>query len=367
MSDFTISRGQLRRMLDEDKNVFIIDVRPLAERNEWRIAESVHVDVYDQLRRGDRQVFEGFEIPTDRPVVTVCAAGKTSLLAATLLREKGVEAFSLEGGMKAWNYAWNTAEMKFPSGLKVIQVRRPAKGVLSYMVGSGGEAVVIDAALDPEVYLQLARENSWKIRCVTDTHVHADFISRTPELARQANAMHLMPENAKVEFNFTPVRNKEAMPFGNASLVVVHTPGHTWESISLQIGEEAVFTGDTLFVDGIGRPDLKADPDEVVLKAKALFQSLRVLSEMPSQTMVFPAHSSGAIAFDRKMIAAPVSTVVRNLNVPQEEELFVEWILKKTPPVPPNYMTIASLNRKGSHEGHSREELEAGGNHCAVG
>src|SRR3954447_3824449 len=113
------------------------------------------------------------ELWTRSPVVTVCGAGKVSLIAAEHLRARGFDARSLAGGMKAWSLAWNTAEVSLPdSAATVVQVRRTGKGCLSYLIGSDGEAAVVDASLAPDVYQNLAVEHGWEIRHVLDTHVH---------------------------------------------------------------------------------------------------------------------------------------------------------------------------------------------------
>ena len=362
-----ISTRELQEMLDRKQDVFILDVRPTDQRKEWRIAESTHLDAYKRLNSGDNNVLDEANLPSGVPVVTVCAAGKTSLIASEALRVRGINAFSLEGGMKAWNYAWNQASIDLPSGLKVIQVRRPAKGVLSYIAGSGGEAIVVDASLDPDVYLELARENAWTIRYVMDTHIHADYISRTRELASASGAEHLLIDKAEVDFEFTPVSSGEVRKFGNASLEFIHTPGHTWESTTLKVNNEVIFTGDTLFIDGIGRPDLKAEDAEVIERAKNLYRSLKRLLAMPADILVLPAHTSHTIPFDRKLIGDPVSIVTEKVNVVRmDEKQFINEVLKKIPPTPPNYLTIAALNKKGSYDGHQPADLEAGGNHCAI-
>src|SRR5204863_736917 len=132
--------------------------RPTAERAEWAIPGSIHVNAYDALRAHDPVALADVDAPSDGPVVTVCAAGKTSQIAAEQLAARGIEALSLEGGMKAWSLAWNTAEVAVSqSTIRVIQVRRTGKGCLSYLIGAGKEAMVIDASLDPRVYLNLAR------------------------------------------------------------------------------------------------------------------------------------------------------------------------------------------------------------------
>ncbi len=154
----TIDVETLRRWLEEGRPVTVLDVRPAAERAEWAIPGSLYVDAYDALKVHDPAALADVDVPGDGPVVTVCAAGKTSLIAAEQLAARGVEAMSLEGGMKAWSLAWNTAEVPLPdSSVRVIQVRRTGKGCLSYLIGAGEEAFVIDASLDPQVYLDLAR------------------------------------------------------------------------------------------------------------------------------------------------------------------------------------------------------------------
>lgn len=367
MDKNTISASALQEMLNQQQKPFILDVRPTDQRDEWRIAESIHLDAYEKLNKGDESVLDEIDIPAGVPVITVCAAGKTSLKASDALRRKGLNAFSLEGGMKAWNYAWNTAELTFPSGLKIIQVRRPAKGVLSYIAGSGSEAVVIDAALDPQVYLTLARQNGWSIKYVVDTHIHADYISRTRDLSRASGAPQLFIDNAQLDFDFTPVSSGENVTFGKSSLQFIHTPGHTWESTTLRILDEVIFTGDTLFVDSIGRPDLKATQEETIGKTKSLYRSLRTLSAFPPDIWVLPAHASHSIPFDGKLIGDRLSRVIDSVNIMKKDEIeFLSEVTAKVPPAPPNYMTIASLNRKGAYEGYELAALEAGGNHCAV-
>ena len=364
----SISARNLQTLMTEKKPVYILDVRPAEQREEWFIPGSTHIDAYKRLNSGDFTVLDELNIPDNAQVVTVCEAGRTSLFAAEALRRKGIQAYSLEGGMKAWNFAWNTAEVTLADDLKVIQLRRSVKGCLSYLIGSETEAIVIDASLDPDVYLQWADKNGWKIRYVMDTHIHADFISRTRDLAKASGAIHLLINKAKVDFAFTPVKDGDLISFGKASLEIMHTPGHTWESTSYKIGDEALFTGDTLFIDGVGRPDLKADENETVQKSKQLHQSLRHLLLLPSSTWVFPAHTSRAVPFDSKLIAETIGKLKIKLDlVKLSEREFVEYTLSKIPPTPPNYLTIAELNKQGSYEGHQPSELEAGANRCAIG
>lgn len=363
--DLKIDVKTLVSWLLKKRPVTILDVRPKQEREEWSIPGSRHADVYENLKAGERDVFSGYKLP-DAPVVTVCGAGKTSLMAAEQLKEKGFEAYSLEGGMKAWNFAWSIAEISFRD-FKVIQVRRSAKGCLSYIVGSSTEAIVIDAALDPEVYQNLAKENGWKIRYVMDTHIHADYISRTRELANASRAIHVMIDKASVDYPFSSVKHGDVVSFGKAAVEIIHTPGHTWESTCYKIKDLVVFTGDTLFVDGVGRPDLKADHAEAVKKSEQLYRSLRHLLGLGTSTLILPAHTPVAVPFDGKLLASPIGAIKEKLDLLKlSEPEFIQYTLSRIPPTPPNYLTIAGLNRTGSYEGYSPSDLEAGANRCAI-
>lgn len=370
MNDSTISVQELQMLLNENKPVFILDVRPQPEREEWHIPGSFHKDAYEQLKLGNESVLDEVPIPENMPVVTLCAAGKTSKIAADILNKNGYAAYSLEGGMKAWNYAWNTAElMMADSNVKIIQLRRVAKGCLSYIVGSGNEAIVVDASLDPEVYLRIAKDQNWNLKYVMDTHIHADYLSRTRKLAADSGAKHIFIEEAEgnVEYPFIPVKDQQLLSFGSAALKILHTPGHTPESTSYLINGKALLTGDTLFTDGVGRPDLKADQQEAVRKATSLFESLERILSLPADTLVLPAHISHAVSFDGKMVQGHLTELKDRLELLNlSKEQFIEATLNRIPPAPPNYLTIADLNRKGSFEGQNPADLEAGANRCAV-
>ena len=189
--------------------------------------------------------------------------------------------------MKAWSLAWNVADMPLADGaIRVIQVRRTGKGRLSCVVGSGTEAVVIDPSVPPDVYLDLAHRFGWTIRCVLETHIHADHLSRARGLATQTGAAILLPPQERATFPFTAVADGERIQVGNATLTAIHTPGHTNESTSYLLNEAAVFTGHTLFINGVGRPDLHAEPEGVRQRARALFLSLTRLRRLPPGVLV---------------------------------------------------------------------------------
>lgn len=257
-----IEAETLREWLDAQQPVTVLDIRTDEDRAQWAIPGSVHINTYEALRAGQPGALADATFPRDRPVVTVCNAGRVSQTAAEMLADRGFDARSLAGGMKAWSLASNAAEVALPDpSSRVIQVRRTGQGCLSYIVGSAGEAAVIDPSVSPDVYIELTRRHGWSIRYVLETHVHADHLSRARELVRQTGATLLLPTQQRVRFAFRAIADGERIPLGGATLTAIHTPGHTGESTSYALSGTAVLTGDTLFTNGVGRPDLHADPE----------------------------------------------------------------------------------------------------------
>ncbi|HEY6407610.1 MAG TPA: MBL fold metallo-hydrolase, partial [Ktedonobacteraceae bacterium] len=306
----TISVETLRAWLEEGRPVTVLDVRPTAEWTEWAIPGSIHVDAYDALKTHDPAALAGVDVPGDVPVVTVCAAGKTSQIAAEQLAARGLQALSLDGGMKAWSLAWNIAEVPvYTSGIRIIQVRRTGKGCLSYLIGVDEEAMVIDAALDPQVYLDLARSHGWQITSVFDTHIHADHLSRSRQLAERSSATLFLPAQQRVSFPFTAIHDGDTLATGAMLLTALHTPGHTPESTCYLLNNHVLITGDTLFPTGVGRLDLEADEQQVRVRASALYHSLHKLLALPSDTLVLPGHTSMPVPFDGVPIAATLAEI----------------------------------------------------------
>lgn len=365
----TIDVKTLRTWLEEGRPVTVLDVRTTQDRAEWAIPGSIHIDAYAALRADDPLALAGVQLPEGPPVVTVCGAGKVSLVAAGHLRARGLEAFSLTGGMKAWSLAWNQAALVLPgTDIQVIQVRRTGKGCLSYLIGSKGEAAVIDAALTPAIYLQLAQDYGWTIRHVLDTHIHADHLSRARQVAEESGAALYLPDQERVSFPFTALQDGDTVNIGGAQLLALHTPGHTLESTCFLIDGQAICTGDTLFLSGVGRPDLEANPEQARQRARLLYRSLQRLQALPLETWVLPGHTSQPVAFDDEPVTASLADVVQETPLLQAaEESFVEQILRRLPAAPPNYHRIVELNEAGRLPSEDPTELEAGANRCAVG
>ena len=370
-----LSVQDLQTALDDHRPLTVLDVRSAADRADWWIPGSRYVDASAELARGESAALDAAarDMPKDRPVVAVCAKGRTSMAAAERLQQLGFDARSLAGGMTAWSDAWNTAETSFPGAagapaFTVIQVRRTGKGCLSYVVGAGREAVVIDPAVDPHVYLRIAKNHDWRIVGVLDTHVHADHVSRARAVAALTGAPLSMPAQQRVVTSFQPLAGGDTMAIDGLTLRAIQTPGHTTESMCFAADTRALFTGDTLFLDSVGRPDLVAPGDEPAYRARLLYHSIKdVLTALPGTLHVFPGHTGQPIPFDGVARTARLDGILAGLpltTLPEDE--FVAAVLARIPATPPNHLQIVRINEGKQAAPPDLQPLEAGANRCAV-
>jgi glyoxylase-like metal-dependent hydrolase (beta-lactamase superfamily II)/rhodanese-related sulfurtransferase len=228
-------------------------------------------------------------------------------------------------------------------------------GCLSYLIGCGqcGEAAVIDPARDRvDEYVALARRKGLAITRIVETHLHADHVSGNQALAAKTGArIHLHPA-ADAGFPHEPIEDGGEIRLGKVSLRVLHTPGHTAESVSLVVSDLSrgaepwfVLTGDTLFIGDVGRPDFGGER-----AAADLYRSLTAkLLPLPDSVEVYPAHGAGS-SCGRAMSGKTASTIgfERRFNSAlqaPDEETFIRNLMTGLPPKPPNFEHIISRNR----------------------
>lgn len=360
-----VTPSELRDLFIRGDPVFILDVRTPEEFAAWRMPGAVNVPV-DQVEADPDRV----QVPADRPVVAVCAHGNRSARAAAVLRSRGIEAWSLAGGMVAWNGVYEAVTV--PVGrpeVEVVQVRRPAKGCLAYIVRVGPAAVVICPTAHVDEFIRLAAERDARIVAVLDTHLHADHVSGARELAARSGAALLLSRLEPYEFDgFSALDDSFELPLADGvSLVALLTPGHTPGSVTFKLGDAALFTGDTLFIESIGRPDLRENAEA---QARQLYRTYTErLSKLPPEILVLPGHFSDAVPYRwGEPIADRLGAVLDRLPVTRFGEAeFVREVLARLPDQPPNFRTVQGLNRTGLVPDLAQvAELEAGPNRCAV-
>jgi len=235
------------------------------------------------------------------------------------------------------------------------QLHNEESGCLSYLIGCGqaGEAVVVDPGRDRvDEYLRLARKKGLRITRIIETHTHADHISGNRDLAALSQAPILLHHTSRAVFEHQRVRDGDTLEVGTIALRVLHTPGHTPDSICLLVTDRSrgaepwfVLTGDTLFIGDVGRPDLGGEQ-----AAADLYDSLRgALLPLPDSVEVYPAHGSGSLC-GRAMSSKSASTIgfERRFNPAlgrRSKEDFVLFLMAGLPPKPPSFETIVGKNQ----------------------
>lgn len=362
----TVDAETLMTWLGKNDPVFVLDVRPVSQREEWQIPGSHYLDAYQRLKEGDESVLDEIEIPKDIKVVTVCAAARISQIASQPLQGKGFDAVSLEGGMKSWSKAWNIAEKRF-SNCEILQVRRTGKGCLSYILSAHGEAIIVDASLPLHVYTQLVRRRRLSVKYVIETHIHADHLSRSKQVAEHFQTPLFLPVPNEVDFSFRKIRVGTQFQVGAITLTSLPTPGHTFGSYCFYVDNTLLSTGDTLFINGMGRPDLKTNADDIRAKAVLLYRSLKRLLSLPGHVLVLPGHTNKPIDFNGALISIAIKDAEENIPLLRSSEnIFVSALLQRIPDTPANYMAIVEKNLKGEFLEADAVELEAGANRCGV-
>ena len=227
----------------------------------------------------------------------------------------------------------------------------------SYFISSNGEAAVIDPIRDPDFYLQIARDNNSVIKYIFETHFHADFISGHLELATKTNATIIFGPSTKANFTFHMAKDGEEFKIGNISAEAMHTPGHTIESTCYLLKNEqgkpyCIFTGDTLFVGDVGRPDLSSGNLSKEELASILFDSIQnKLLPLEDDIIVYPAHGPGSSC--GKNIGPQTQSTIGNEKQtnyamqPQSKEDFIKSVTSDLPEPPPYFSINAKINKEG--------------------
>ena len=246
--------------------------------------------------------------------------------------------------------------------MEPVQIEQFFLGCLahaSYLVASEGIAAVIDPQRDVDLYIDYAREKNLRIEHIIETHLHADFVSGHHELAQRTGARIYLGEDAHATFPHTAIKDGDTLQFGDARFNFLHTPGHTIEGVCAVLTDlaspsapRAVFTGDTLFVGDVGRPDLSGDytPQEL---AALLYHSLHEkLLKLPDDTEIFPAHGAGSLC-GRQMGSERSSTVgkQRRTNyalLARNQDEFIHLLTDSLPPRPEYFGRDVELNRQGA-------------------
>jgi glyoxylase-like metal-dependent hydrolase (beta-lactamase superfamily II)/rhodanese-related sulfurtransferase len=380
----------LKQKIDKGEDIFILDVRTPEEHKEWKISYDKYKDSslipIDDLSSPDALK----NIPKDKEIVTFCAHGNRSMSAAKTLSQHGYNAKSIKGGLDEWNDVYDVAvipstDSNSKSLVRIWQLRRVSKGCMTYLVSSASRenadsknAIVIDPTCGVNKSIdKIAKENNLCITNVIDTHMHADHVSGATKLAKVAGdgvcissieGYQIHNDTGLTTVN--QIRDGDRIHLSDGiQLDSVHTPGHTKGSMSFKLtlngNSTYVFTGDLLFVDGIGRPDLHDKAEEFT---DSLFDTYhQKILNLPDETIILPAHFSASFEHEKPVFATieSIRKKVRILSAPYEE--FAKFLMNNIPSQPMNYKKIMDINKNMTPcDTIKVADLEAGSNSCGV-
>ncbi|MGF2616073.1 MBL fold metallo-hydrolase [Rossellomorea vietnamensis] len=365
---------EITKKIFNDEELFILDVRNEEAYQDWKIEgkkfEYLNVPYFDLLD-GVEEIKD--KLPADMDILVVCAKEGSSVMVAEMLSEEGLDAAYLEGGMKAWSEHLQPVKVgDLKNGGELYQFVRIGKGCLSYMVVSNGEAAIIDSTRMADVYIEFASSINANITHVFDTHLHADHISGGRIIAEKTGATYWLPpkDAEEVTFEYAALENGNEVKIGNTTINIhaLYSPGHTIGSTSFVVDEQYLMTGDILFIDSIGRPDLAGLADDWVGDLReTLYTRYKELSD---ELVVLPAHF---MIIDELNEDGSVSEKLgvlfeknHGLNIEDEAE-FRALVTENLPPQPNAYLEIRKTNMgKITPDNDEQREMEIGPNRCAV-
>ena len=374
-----IAPQELAERLDRGEPLQVLDVRTpeKVERGHIALGSELDFHAHPSSKLFALPDVSALQLDTRRPIAVVCGHGNSSKQASAFLRERGYEAYSVTGGMAAWETVYVVRQLSpTPSLSHVVQLDRVGKGALSYVLVSDGDAVVVDPGRHLERYDALLIELRATPAAVVDTHIHADYLSGAGAAAARWRVPYFLHADDAVSpydqkpgrLTYHALRDGDTVAFGRGTLRAAHVPGHTLGSIALLADDGLALTGDFLFVKAVGRPDLAGLSASW---AKLLWHSLeRARQTWPGDLLVLPGHyaSEAERRADRAIAARfDVISATNEATAIQDERVFLKWIADHSTTFPDAYRTIKEANLGLVDVADPDAEiLESGPNLCAV-
>ncbi|VAX25846.1 MBL-fold metallo-hydrolase superfamily [hydrothermal vent metagenome] len=368
-----LSAEDLFKRLRSDPSLFILDVRNEEDYKSWRIEdietpETLNIPYIDFIEAPEEVIPK---VPKDREVVALCGKGGASDYVADILRKKGYNAVNVTGGMKAWGAVYSRVTVWREGSRKVMQFNRVGKGCLSYIIVSGSEAAVVDPSRHIDQYLSFLEDEGLELKYIFDTHLHADHISGAAALCKATGAGYYLSADDMdgASAQYVALKDKQQFSIGSSSIKIValRSPGHTPGSTCALFDDKVLFTGDTLFISSMGRPDLGGQAE---IWVRDLFRTISRLRKLPDNTLILPSHTRGGKDYDRNGVVSRSLDEIRKSNplmTVEDEEEFAGQILKNLPEEPSAYQKMRKANLGLLEPDEEKmEQWELGKNRCAI-
>ena len=373
-SPFIYSAAELFAWLCHKPDFVLLDVRNDKEFANWsveapRSCPYINIPYYNFIEN----VQESIDlVPAGEKVRVVCSKEGSAKYVADLLCEKG---FTDVGYMAEGIVGWRNALIPRPvtatdAAYQLYQVARPGKASLSYLLCSQGEAFVFDAARNVDVYMDVAKEQGCQISKTFETHRQADYISGCQLLQQEAAASIMASpiDFAGADFDYQPVNDGDSFQCGDVMVRALHTPGHTLGSTCYLVDDKYLLSGDTLFIEAVGRPDLGGKWEDW---SRVLYLTLALkFRDLSDQLLVLPAHfTNWRDAGENLLFAEELGYLKKEVDAfsLSNELKFKEFIRDNIRPQPAVYAEIRRVN--GGWLKPSPEEadiMDLGKNECSA-
>jgi sulfur dioxygenase len=335
-----VAPKELARLLSGPAPPLLVDVRPSAERRLAHFPDDQHIPLEALPGALER-------VPRDRPVVLYDHLGFRARWAAEFLLGRGFDRVAaLEGGIEEYARVVDPTLGRYSDdrpGVEYVvrQMPRPDTGCLAYLVGDpvGRAAVVVDPGLDVRPYRAALADGDWTLSAIVETHTHADHLAGHAALQAATGAPIFVSHRSEAQYPHRTLSEGEAVRFGAHELVVLETPGHTMDHLTLRLGDR-IFTGDTLLLGSCGRTDLGGgSPDR-------LWESLQdKLLRLPAETEVYPAHYGPHHALPDRFVSTLGFERATNEALTQgSREAFLRYMTEGWPPKPKDFDEIVRKN-----------------------
>jgi glyoxylase-like metal-dependent hydrolase (beta-lactamase superfamily II)/rhodanese-related sulfurtransferase len=382
-----MTAAELYDAILQDDLPFILDVRNEDDFDRWRVEGRAGLNIlnlpYFEFVEDEETSLDKLakHVSTEEKILVVCAKEGSAQFVAEILRDNGYSVSYLKEGITSWGDLYDVRDVVDGKYGRIIQIARPARGDLSFVLISDGQAVIVDPLRHIGYYLNVINEAGASLTHIFDTHAHADHISGGPALKAATGANYYMhPYDAIHPLDMLPatisynyLHDGQTFRVGQMTVKTIWFPGHTLGQVNYLAttpdGKRYLFTGDGIFLQSFGRPDLGGQGERWT---PVLYESMfhRLPPHLTDDTLILPAHFSRQDEDGGNGIFAETYATVKNQNValmPRSLEEFTGYVLGSLPHFPKEYVEIKRVNAGLSQPDEAAaSELELGKNICAL-
>ncbi len=375
MSIFRYTARELYDWLTTNQDIALLDVRNSEDFSRFQVEspfpfEMHNISYFDFMEIEEECVSK---LKKDKPVRVICASEGSAKFVAEILENNGfADVGYLEGGIKSWGNLLVPVLLNPDETFAMYQFIRPGKASCSYGLACNGELMLFDPSRNVDFYEEFAKEKGLKILCSCETHLQADYIagSRILQQTMGIEVFANASDFSEAQFPYTRLIDGQNLSFSTEGpqVTVKFTPGHTPGSTSFIIDNRFMITGDTVFLQSVGRPDLGGKVDEW---SDILFGTLRNIQQLDHSMYVLPGHYiSWKEANPQLAFTAPLEEAIEHnqhiFGIDNEAE-FLTFIKANMRDQPKEYATIRKINANLEHvDDDKAEELDLGKNECAA-